>query len=216
VSGLVSVITPAWGRPESIRATVDHVRAQSYRPLEHLVVVDGPMTPEYEAVAWDLREHSDPREGYSLRFISLGWRPTEELPDSFAVGALMTGALMARGEYQTWWCDDERGATDHLEALVGLLEAEGVDFVYPRVYCWKPGDPDGGITIGGPRPRFGEVTVALYRRSCLARGMYRFRMPRRTNAPLTPHDWDLFSQWVEGGASWAFLDRATFSHRVDH
>ena len=38
---LVSVITPTWQRPELLRACIENVRAQVYRPLVHVVVSDG-------------------------------------------------------------------------------------------------------------------------------------------------------------------------------
>jgi len=212
---LVSIITPTWGRLDMLRETVFHVRRQTYPNIEHLVVFDGPdpgysltQTPSGAQVSWTGSPH--------LRRFSLGWRPTEELHNSFAVGALMMGALAARGEYQMWLCDDERMAEDHVEALVDLLEAENVDFVYPLVYLWKPGKPDSGYQVGVYPPLLGHITSVLYRRSCLDRGMYRFHMPREAEAELVPHDWDLIKRWLVNGATCAMLNRETLSHRVDH
>jgi len=211
---LVSVITPTWGRPNLLQETVEHVRKQTYPNIEHVIVFDGPGGGHWSRPPEDYVREVD--SGVFIRIFDLGWRPTVELRDSFAVGALTVGALMARGEYQMWLCDDERMAPDHIEALVDLLETTGVDFVYPLVYLWKAGNPDHGIRVGVYPPQFGTITSVLYRRSCLDKGMYRFHIPRVPGAAMAAHDWDLISQWLENGATCALLSRETLSHREDH
>lgn len=213
---LVSIITPTWGRPDLLLETVEHVRRQSYRPLEHIVVLDGPLGESgYGTVARLLHGHS--QLDLPVRFATLGWRPTAELRDSFAVGALTMGALMARGEYHMWLCDDERMAVNHVELLAGMLDEDpGLDFVYPLVYTWRPGDPDGGLQIGSDPPRLGTITSVLYRRRVLDKGMYRFHIPLVPGTTHAVHDWDIVNRWVRNGARWAMLERETLSHRTDH
>jgi GT2 family glycosyltransferase len=39
---LVSVITPTWQRHELLLEAIENVRQQTYRPIEHVIVSDGP------------------------------------------------------------------------------------------------------------------------------------------------------------------------------
>ena len=212
----ISVILPTWGRPDETYETGLHLLDQLHRPLELLVSVDGDAYPNYYGVLAKLKKIYDGTNGLTMQGLELGWRMTEELPNSFAMGALMNGVLHAKHPYHTWFCDDEKAAPDHLSSLMALIQQKNVDFVYPKVYLWRPSDPDGGLDIGLSTPMFGHFTTALYHRRVLSKGMYRFLMPKQCAAEPVPHDWDLASQWVRGGASWAMLDRVTMSHRADH
>lgn len=206
---LVSVITPTWRRPELLAETVAHVREQDYRPLEHVIVGDGQdrATARVAIAALDCAESAD----ILVRFTQLGRNWSGLMPESFGIAPLLTGYLMASGEYLMPWCDDERALTpDHISRLVDLLESSGADFAYPRVRIWRVGNPDGPETaiIGTDPPRHGQITHMLFKASCL----WRFGMPRWGTHPV---DWSLVSDWMAAGARWAMLDDVTFSHRLD-
>lgn len=197
---LVSIITPTWQRHTLLLETIENVREQTYRPLEHIIVSDGPddeLDAPYNA--------SD----VPVRFAELGRNWSTFLPGSFGVAPLTVGALLARGEYHLWLCDDERMQPDHVAHLVDLIERTGADFVYPQVLLWRASNPGVAWTIGADPPKHGEITNFLYRASALQKAMYRFDCP-------VEGDWDMVSRWMEAGATWAMSDRCTISHRADH
>jgi glycosyltransferase involved in cell wall biosynthesis len=215
---LVSVITPTWQRPGLLAETIEHVREQTYRPLEHIIVSDGwDSSAKQEVTAADLNQLplygsvvSRGRVVY-LRYHELGRNWSGLAPDSFGVAPLTVGYLLARGEYLLPWCDDERALTpDHIERLVGALEAHGADFAYPKVQIWRAGHPDGPETavIGTDPPEYCQITHYLFR----AANLHRFGFPRWGSHPV---DWSLVSDWMARGAIWAHVPMVTFSHRLD-
>lgn len=205
---LVSIVTPTWQRPELLAETICHVRDQDYRPIEHVIVSDGPGgRTVYETILNALADRSDVR----LRSVDLGRNWSGLMPESFGIAPLTVGYLMARGEYVMPWCDDERAlAPDHITRLVDLLESTGADFVYPKVKIWRVGDPDGPETaiIGTDPPAYCQITHMLARVS----NFHRFGMPRWSSHPV---DWSLIKDWMRMGATWAFLPECTFTHRLD-
>ena len=214
---LVSVITPTWRRPELLAECVANVRAQTYRPLEHVVVSDG----EDADLALRLVCMREDRESCShyvfpfnsdvvIRSVQLGRNWSTFLDNSFCAAPLTVGMLVARGDYQMWLADDERMAPDHVESLVGALEASGADFAYSRVLVYRNGQSErDGYVIGTSPPRLGEITNVLYRTELLKHGLYPF------NAGMTS-DWACISRWMSYGAKHAFVDRVTLTHRADH
>lgn len=208
---LVSIITPTWRRHSLLLETIQNVREQAYPNLEHVLVSDG----TDHALVWELAQHGImpylPMDGQRVpvRFVELGRNWSTFLPRSFGVAPLTVGALLARGEYHMWLCDDERMQPDHVEHLVDLIERSGADFVYPQVLMWKAAFPGIAWTIGTDPPEYGQITNFLYRASALQKAMYRFDIP-------VEGDWDLVSRWMEAGATWAMSDRCTISHRADH
>lgn len=203
---LLTVVTPTWQRAELLAETVERIREQTYRPLEHLVISDGP-DPAVRALVAAERGYPD----VAIRCVELARNWSGLMPASFGIAPLTVGYLAARGEYIAPWCDDERAlAPDHLERLVDLLEATGADFAYPRVRIWRNGDPDGPETavIGTDPPAYCQITHYVFRASCL----WRFGLPAWGTHPV---DWSLIDQWMRAGATWAMLDDVTFSHRLD-
>jgi glycosyltransferase involved in cell wall biosynthesis len=211
---LVTIITPTWNRPDLLAETIEHVRLQDYPNLEHVIVSDGQDDRLEDMMIEDTAEwygHQDLRGEYPVRWHSLGRNWSGLMPASFGIAPLTVGYLMARGEYVLPWCDDERALrTDHISRLVDLLEAENVDFAYPKVKIWRAGDPDGPETaiIGTDPPEYGQITHFLARTS----NFHRFGMPRWGTHPV---DWSLISDWLAAGATWAFLPECTFDHRLD-
>lgn len=206
---LVSVVTPTWQRHELLLETMANVRAQTYRPLEHVIVSDG-RHPGLEWLVKNDAAYRGPEDHVPVRYVELGRNWSSFLPDSFCAAPNVVGMLASRGEYQTFLADDERMELDHIESLVDALEAEGADFAYGRVRMWWNGtSPEQGWEIGTPSPQCGQITNALWRADLLRRGLYPF------GTGMTS-DWALFSQWVNAGATWAYVDRVTLTHRADH
>jgi glycosyltransferase involved in cell wall biosynthesis len=206
---LVSILTPTWRRHDLLRGAIENVRAQTYRPLEHVVVSDGP-DPETARVAidpLDCAERVDPERDVALRFAVLGRNWSSYLDDSFCAAPITVAMLVASGEYQSWLADDERMDPDHVESLVEALEASGADFAYSKVRLWGEGRPT--YVIGTDPPVSGQITNCLYRTELLKHGLFPF------GAGMTA-DWACISRWQSRGARHAFVDRETLSHRVDH
>ena len=202
---LVSVITPTWQRAELLRGCIENVRAQVYRPLEHVIVSDGPdrETAKVALAALDDADWAD----VPVRYVPLGRNWSSYLPDSFCAAPMTVGMLAARGEYQTWLADDEVMDPEHVASLVAALESRRADFAYSRVAMWGAGRPS--YEIGADAPQMGEITNCLYRADLLKRGLYPF------GAGMTS-DWACIQRWMQHGATWAYVPRVTLTHRVDH
>lgn len=200
---LISLITPTIPeRHELLTECVENVRRQTYRSLEHVIISDGP-DDEIDVVRDDAN--------VPIIFQELGrpWSPL--LPkESIGVAPMLTGLLLARGDYLAWQCDDERFTDpDALAMLADHLESTGADFVYPRVRMWWNGtSPERGWDIGTDPPEYGQFTWCLFRADLLRRAMPRFHGP-------TFNDADLLERWKAAGATWAFLDRVLLTHRAD-
>lgn len=211
---LVSVLTPTWQRHELVLEAIENVRQQTYRPLEHVIVSDGP-DHELRRLSNDwitqrvTAARDDGLDYPPVRFADLGRNWSSVLPDSFCAAPLVTAQLLARGDYQMFLADDERMEPDHIASLVDLLEEKTTDFAYSMVSMWFAGRPDHVWTIGAYPPMCGQITNALYRADLLKRGLYPFGMGMTS-------DWACIAQWINAGAKHAFLPRVTLSHRVDH
>jgi GT2 family glycosyltransferase len=213
---LVSIITGTWQRHDLLLEAIANVREQTYRPLEHVIVSDGP-----DPTLADLMERERRRDELRpmvrgalpvvpIRFVECGRHWTGELSDSYAAAPFMVGQMLARGEYACLWADDERAEPDHLEKMVDLIEATEADFVFPYVRFWWKDRPDQAMVIGADPPVLGSITHWLYRPSMIekARGPYRTHVGRA-------NDWEFIERAMRGGATWAMLPEVTFSHRAD-
>jgi Glycosyl transferase family 2 len=209
---LASVITPTWQRSELLRGAIENVRAQTYRPLEHVVISDGVdrETARVAVAAMDCSLLSDPDRDVMVRYVPLGRNWSSFLSDSFCAAPLTVGMLVASGSYQTWLADDERMTPDHISSLVDALEAADADLAYSKVRMSRVGQsPEHGYLIGTDPPELGQITNVLYRAELLKRGLYPF------GAGMTS-DWACIERWLAAGARCAFVPRVTLTHRVDH
>lgn len=212
---LVSIIIPTWQRHKELAETLKNIDRTDYPEVEVLVISDGrDLGARFVVQEHVERSLSVAGERPTIRFQELGYNTSRFIPNSFGVGPLMVGALLARGEYHTWLCDDERMTSDHLTTLVDLIEESGVDVVAPSVNMWQAWDPKGfSWVIGTDPPEFGQFTACLYRREVLTKAMYRFHID---NPPFPAvHDWDLMKRWLEAGATYKLSPKVTLSHRCD-
>jgi glycosyltransferase involved in cell wall biosynthesis len=208
---LVSVLTPTWGRHDLLMACIENVRAQTYRPLEHIIVSDGP-DPELRALIEGCSEEDRRRldtkhypGDVPIRFVELGRNWSTFLPDSRCVAPMAVAQLLARGDYQTWWSDDERMIPEHIELLVTALENEGADYGRCRFYRTTP---DQGIDIGIATPVVGQITNCLHRTDLLKRGLFPFFKGQTS-------DFACIERWMQAGATWAFVPLVTMTHKAD-
>lgn len=207
---LVSIITGTWQRHDLLLEAIRNVRAQTYRPMEHVIVSDGPDIPLEVKVCrsrnadWELTgERHVP-----VRFVELGYHWSGFLAASLSAVPFQVAQWLARGEYLCWMADDERFDPDHVESLVDLLERTDSDFVYSPCRIWHVGNPQHVSIIGTDPPTYGNVTNVLYRRELLDYRGFRTHIGSGS-------DWDQVLHWVDVGAKWAMSERATMSHRAD-
>lgn len=211
---LVSVVTGTYQRHELLLAAIENVRQQTYRPLEHVIVSDGPddilsglfgMEDEHQ---WADDGTEDPR-WVPIRFQELGFHSSSLFRDSISAAPFMVAQLLARGEYQMWLADDERMLVpDHIEQLVNLIEQYDADFAYPKVEMTWP-DSDRRTVIGMNPPRNGQFTHMLYRRDALDKGaLFRTHVGSGT-------DWDACARLMAAGCRWVFNPQVTLTHQVD-
>ena len=119
-TGLVSVVIPAYGRPEYLEEAVESVAGQTYSPIE-LVVVDDCSPDPIEPIVEDA-------ETDGLQSV----RVVRHEENRGANAARNTGIENAAGEYVAFLDDDDRWRPRKVEAQVRAFEAGGaeVGFVY--------------------------------------------------------------------------------------
>lgn len=184
---------------------IANVRQQTYRPLEHVIVSDGPD----ERLAQLVYDATANVHDVDVTFQELGRHWSSFLAASMSTAPFLVAQLLARGPLQMWLADDERMEPDHIESLVHLLEAEDADFAYSYVRLVPgPGVPLTPHVIGSDPPMKGQITNALYRTELLDYRMFTFGVGSAT-------DWDQVSHWMDGGARHAMLDRVTLVHQID-
>jgi glycosyltransferase involved in cell wall biosynthesis len=110
MSALVSVVTPSLNQADYLREAIESVRAQTYAPLEH-IVVDGGSTDDTLEI---LREYD------GLRWVSE--------PDRGQSHALNKGFAMARGEIFGWLNADDAYEPHAVEEGVRALAGVGLAY----------------------------------------------------------------------------------------
>ncbi len=109
VPDLVSIVLPVHNGADLLDGSIRSVLAQTYRPIE-LIVVDDGSTDDVEAVLSRYAGHPDVR---------IVVQPNQQLPR-----ALTHGFLFATGEFWTWTSDDNLMDRRQVERMVAKLRAE--------------------------------------------------------------------------------------------
>jgi GT2 family glycosyltransferase len=148
ISDLVSTIIPVYNRPEMLRQAVGSVLAQTYRPIEIIVVDDG-STDETPRVAEVLAaEH--PEEIRFLRKENSGPGPTRE-----------AGRLLARGEFIQYLDSDDLLRPRKFEIMVQALRERpecGAAYGYICLH------PENGPPLATPYKESGIARETLFPR----------------------------------------------------
>jgi glycosyltransferase involved in cell wall biosynthesis len=188
---LVSVVTPTWRRPHLlINRCIPSVWAQTYSPLEHLIVIDGP-DPDMRAqlYALDYNTHGSPER----RFVECGrnW-------GGVGHAARAAGAWLAAGEWIAYLDDDNGYLPGHIEAMVAEAERANVPLVCT---AWRTPD---GATAGWAPPGTNRTDSSsfLHHRDLLKIASWQ---PEVGYAA----DGDLIDRWIAAGVSWSFLEEPT-------
>jgi len=167
--GLVTTIIPVQNRPRLLAEAVASVLAQTYRPIE-IVVVDDGSTDDTPQVAETLRERH-PDEVAVLRQPNCGPGPARE-----------AGRRAARGEFVQYLDSDDLLLPDKFERQVAALQADieaGIAYGKTRYYqhgaepldvAWKrTGECIETLFPSMLHSRWWGTSTPLYRRALLDR-----------------------------------------------
>jgi glycosyltransferase involved in cell wall biosynthesis len=133
--GLVSVVVPTYNRADLILHSLESVRAQSYRPIEVIVVDDGG-TDDTEQVVAEFARGCEP--GLSVRYV--------RQQNQGAPAARTRGLLESRGEFIQFLDSDDLLEYSKLAAQAEAMRADpALQYVFSR---WELVDRSGG-----PLPR---------------------------------------------------------------
>ena len=204
---LVSVLTGTYNRPSDLYRCIESVREQTYDNIEHCIVHDGPTSVAVQDVVYCGNNNSS----VPIKFVETGRQWSHFLTLSLSAVPFQVAQWLASGDYIMWLADDETITPDHVELLVNLLEEKDVDFVFSKTEIYFNrvfGRIYTPRVIGQPIPKCGNITQALFRTELLD---YRGFMTHIGSGT----DWDQIDHWLKAGASYAFLDKVTHTHRVD-
>jgi glycosyltransferase involved in cell wall biosynthesis len=189
---LVSIVTPTWGRSELLlERCIPSVWAQTYRPIQHLVVIDG---PDLDLVA----------RLFALGYGSTGWPERRMVTCDRNHGgaghaARAAGAFLAAGDWICYLDDDNAYLPGHVEAMVAEAQRTDADLV---TTAWRTPDGDVG---GWPPPgtNHTDSSSMLHRADLLT--MVSALQPADGYAA----DGALVDRWISAGVRWSFLPDPT-------
>jgi glycosyltransferase involved in cell wall biosynthesis len=122
----VSVITPTTGNP-FLKECIESVRNQTYKNIEHIVVVDG--KSRWQNAEPILFEATFPRgESSSDKLLVLPYPTGIDRYNGHRVYGGTT--YFADGDYHIWLDDDNVLEPDHIEKLVNLVQEKNLDWAY--------------------------------------------------------------------------------------
>lgn len=127
--GWVSVILPTFNRAHLLIESLESIAAQTYRPLEILIVDDGSTDDTAQRVAaWERGYQAKDRV---IRYIR---RPHRGAP-----AARNHGAAQARGAYVQFWDSDDLMLPEKISASVAALERSAGDYAVCDASVWDAG-----------------------------------------------------------------------------
>jgi glycosyltransferase involved in cell wall biosynthesis len=164
VEGLVSTVIPVHNRPALLREAVASVLAQTYRPIEIVIVDDGSTDNTAQSIAALAAEH--PSIVRHLRIRNAGPGAARE-----------AGRVIANGEFIQYLDSDDLLLPRKFELQVGGLRAHPeCDVAYGRTRVYGVGEPPGNMSCKrtGERietmfpsflqSRWWDTSTPLYRR----------------------------------------------------
>jgi hypothetical protein len=209
--GLVSVVVPVYNRAELVAETLDSVAAQTYRPIELLVIDDG-STDDTPATVQRWQQGVQ-----DTRFSVVTLRRQNGGP----AAARNSGLLACHGEFVQFMDSDDLMRADKIAIQVARLRVHDADVTYAYTarftsradwsappYVTFPaagGQPLAAFLHGGCWP----APSALFRRRlCAALG------PWDERAPIL-EDWDYGVRLLLSEARTDFLDEVLLLYRQD-
>jgi glycosyltransferase involved in cell wall biosynthesis len=197
---LVSVVTPTWKRNDFVIRAIGSVIAQEYRPIQHLIVSDGPNPGLAERLA------GITAAGYDLVVAQL---PEHDPAIRWGHRARLHGIDISDGELIAYLDDDDVYRCDHLSRLVKLLlDNPEAGFSYSQILGF---DCDAGIVSGASPPAYAQVSTSslVHRREILDKASWVY-VPGQLTI-----DWDIVERWMASGVKWAFYPAITAEFHRD-
>lgn len=152
---MFSVIIPSYNRAHSIGDTLDSVVAQTYRPIEIIIVDDGSKDATTEIIAqWN--EDNIQVEQASNR-LSLKYIKQE---NAGAAAARNRGLKEVAGEYIQFLDSDDRLHPDRLTILAQAFEQQHADFIQTSIEWFDPETQQCTHTLWA-RPDENQVHLVL-------------------------------------------------------
>jgi glycosyltransferase involved in cell wall biosynthesis len=208
--GLFSIVIPTHNRVSLLLETLDSVAAQTYRPIEVVVVDDASTDITPEAVAqWAAQHADDP----TLTVVALRQDPAG------ACAARNRGASASHGEYIQFLDSDDLLLPLRLERLVEAFRATGADYVSSgfRGFCGTCGEvlneyippPARGAPVFQYATRELWVNTAVF---ALRRTVAERVGPWSTDLPIA-QDHDFLSRLFAASDSFATVPEALIAVR---
>jgi len=148
----VSIITPTTGSP-FLQECIESVRNQTYKNIEHIVVVDG--NERWKKCDSILKELSFPNGTTEHIFVL----PYPTGTDRYNGHRIYGGTTyFANGDYHIWLDDDNVLEPNHIESLVKLVQEKNLDWAYS---LRKIIDKDGNVICLDDCESLGKYTSVL-------------------------------------------------------
>lgn len=149
---MFSVIIPTYNRAHSIGATLDSVKAQSYRPIEIILVDDG-SSDETEAVVthWS-SEVCNQESKITLRYC--------KQVNAGAPAARNRGLREFNGDYLQFLDSDDRLHPQRFQRLAEAFEQQKADFIQTSIEWFDPATNQAVNTLWA-RPDESQVHLVL-------------------------------------------------------
>jgi len=189
----ISVITSTWRRHAVLlKRCIPSVLGQTLRPIEHIVISDG---PDHE-----LATLAAPIQG----IVKLYFLPEHSEQEHWGVIPRREGVRLATGEWLAFLDDDNAWRPQHLSLLADAVCSTDADFAYSRAQRWRSGVPVD--IVGEEPPEAGRIDTSLL----LARRQL-FAVENWEVAGYAA-DWDIVRRWLDLGASYAFVPEITLDY----
>ena len=121
----VTVITPTIGKPH-LKDCIESVRAQTYKNVEHMVVVDG--EERWKDAEPVLLSAAFPRGKPNEHVVVLPYATGTDRYNGHRVYGAAT--YFADGDYHIWLDDDNMLEPTHIESLVNLVNEKKLDWAF--------------------------------------------------------------------------------------
>lgn len=194
---LVSVVTATWGRPQTVlEAAIPSVAAQTYQPLQHIIVTDG-FDERLNAL---LREAGYDEKTPRRLLVQLGRNWTQFMGDG-AQGAAprLVGSFLAAGDYLCYLDDDNEFLPHHVATLAAALDA-GADLACCRT-CLTASRDHARFVAERPGREAADTNLFMHRAELLRSSTWGF--------DGYCGDAELVERWVTGGCRWVWVEEPT-------
>lgn len=200
----VTFVTPTWHRPMQLARCMLSVAAQQ-RPVEHVIVSDGPDTEFERNVTEYARQLSVHYPGYTAVTECL----SEHDPDSWwGRRAKLRGVELASYELINCLDDDDIVFPHHSRLLTHALRDPRVGFVFSRLWIgylppYHYAHQENQAHAGPHYPDMQSIHTGaqfMFRKELLKLASW-----DRSDAP----EWPMVQRWIASGVRWEFVDSVT-------